>query len=102
MTTHLDLDQGEEVDTDDGHPRRRERDKRPIKFDGTISLGTILSLGAILFGGTWFMAQQDSRGKEMDDKLSVVQNQVGHIADTLDKDVNRIDARIDGILQGKR
>lgn len=95
MTGLVDLEAGDERST--GEPPSPR-----IRFDGTISLGTILSLGAIMFGGVWFMAQQDARGKAMDDKLSVVQNQVGHIADTLDKNVGRIDARIDGIMQAKR
>lgn len=61
-------------------PRRRESDKHPVRFNGEISIGTILSLVAMLVSLYGFYSTSNQKVNDglnrVDTRLAIVESKV--------------------------
>ena len=88
-------------DDEDGALKRRKNDGKMVRFDGTISVGTLLTLGTIIFGGIWALSDNNARLAAMDGKVSDLKSSITDISRTVERQVTRLDGRIDS-LEGSR
>lgn len=62
------------------NPKERESDKRPIRFNGEVSFGTLLSMGAMLLSLYGFYTsstrQINDAANKVDTRLAVVETKV--------------------------
>lgn len=69
--------------------------RRSIKFDGTISLGTVLTVISIVAGGVWFAGQSDAKLKNIDSSLTDVKASIDRLTIQTTNNIDRLDRRID-------
>jgi len=74
-------------------------ERRSIKFDGTISLGTLITVTSIIAGGIWFAAQSDSKLKSIDGTLHEVKGSIERLSIQTNNNIERIDRRIDNMIR---
>lgn len=73
--------------------------KRGIKFDGTISLGTLLTVVSVVAGGIWFAAQSDLKLNQIDASLGEVKGSIDRLSIQTNNNIERIDRRIDFLVR---
>lgn len=73
-----------------------------LKFDGTVSLGTIITIVSMLVGGIWFAAQSEARLRQIDVSVSEVKGSVDRLGAQVNANVERLDRRIDFIVRQRQ
>lgn len=75
-----------------------------VKFDGTINLGNILMVLTVIFSVVWYVAQSEANVKtieanmhQIDQSVKDVRRSVETLGNTMTRNVERLDRRIDGI-----
>ena len=70
-----------------------------FRFDASINLGTIITVATLGFGGIWFMAQSDSKLKQIDTSISEMKGSIDRLSLSVNSQVERIDRRIDFMVR---
>lgn len=78
-----------------------EPPRRGLRFDATVSLGTIVTMLTLGFGGIWYMGKSDQHLMNIDSRLGEVQSSVNSLRASMDRNVDRLDRRIDSSVERK-
>lgn len=91
-----------ELDDEEPNHKQRKSDQRPIRFDGTISIGALLTLGTLVFGGIWAMSANNAKLDMVNEKITDVKSSVTDLSRSVDRQVVRLDNKIDAERDARR